>query len=103
MRLPVKLPRVKLRALPQSSASFRPAVPVASIPAARYATGAERHGTTLQYDLQYNDLTIQSTTKHKGRGSMFKSCAGLVALSSLLLSGVVGAQEKIRVGVTATL
>ena len=34
---------------------------------------------------------------------MFKSCAGLVALSSLLLSGAALAQEKIRVGVTATL
>ena len=34
---------------------------------------------------------------------MFKSCAGLVALSSLLLSGAALAQEKIKVGVTATL
>jgi len=34
---------------------------------------------------------------------MLKSCAGLVALSSLLLSGVAVAQEKIKVGVTATL
>src|SRR5438876_4535162 len=34
---------------------------------------------------------------------MFKSCAGLVALSSLLLSGAAVAQEKIKVGVTATL
>src|SRR4249919_4269832 len=34
---------------------------------------------------------------------MFKSCAGLVALSSLLLSGGALAQEKIKVGVTATL
>ena len=34
---------------------------------------------------------------------MFKSCAGLVALSSLLLSGAAFAQEKIKVGVTATL
>ena len=34
---------------------------------------------------------------------MFRSCAGLVALSSLLLSGAAFAQEKIKVGVTATL
>src|SRR4026208_1089223 len=34
---------------------------------------------------------------------MFRSCAGLVALSSLLLSGAALAQEKIKVGVTATL
>jgi branched-chain amino acid transport system substrate-binding protein len=34
---------------------------------------------------------------------MFRSCAGLVALSSLLLSSAAFAQEKIKVGVTATL
>src|SRR2546423_8306377 len=34
---------------------------------------------------------------------MFKSCAGLVALSTLLLSSAALAQEKIKVGVTATL
>src|ERR1700742_4643737 len=34
---------------------------------------------------------------------MLKSCTGLVALSSLLLSGAALAQDKIRVGVTATL
>src|SRR5271167_4909155 len=34
---------------------------------------------------------------------MLRGCAGLVALSSLLLSGVAMAQEKIKVGVTATL
>jgi branched-chain amino acid transport system substrate-binding protein len=34
---------------------------------------------------------------------MFRSCAGLVALSTLLLSSAALAQEKIKVGVTATL
>jgi len=54
--------------------------------------GMERPGNTTTWQ-----------NKDKGRGLMFKSCAGLVALSSLLLSGVAVAQEKIRVGVTATL
>jgi branched-chain amino acid transport system substrate-binding protein len=34
---------------------------------------------------------------------MFRSCAGLVALGTLLLSSAALAQEKIKVGVTATL
>ena len=34
---------------------------------------------------------------------MLKSCVGLVALSSLLLSSAAFAQDKIKVGVTATL
>ena len=34
---------------------------------------------------------------------MLKSSLGLIALSSLLLSGAAVAQEKIKVGVTATL
>ena len=34
---------------------------------------------------------------------MLRSCTGLVALSTLLLSSVAMAQEKIKVGVTATL
>ena len=34
---------------------------------------------------------------------MLRSCAGLVALSTLLLSSAAMAQEKIKVGVTATL
>ena len=49
----------------------------------------------------WNDLTQKPAIQ--GRGSMFRSCAGLVALSSLLLSGAAFAQEKIKVGVTATL
>src|SRR5689334_20523939 len=44
-----------------------------------------------------NDLARQ------GRSSMLKSCVGLVALSTLLLSSTAFAQDKIRVGVTATL
>jgi branched-chain amino acid transport system substrate-binding protein len=34
---------------------------------------------------------------------MLRSCAGLVALTTLLLSSAAMAQEKIKVGVTATL
>ena len=34
---------------------------------------------------------------------MLKSCVGLVALSTLLLSSTAFAQDKIKVGVTATL
>jgi ABC-type branched-subunit amino acid transport system substrate-binding protein len=39
----------------------------------------------------------------QGRSSMLKSGLGLVALASLMLSGTALAQEKIKVGVTATL
>src|SRR5207248_9677088 len=59
------------------------------------------HGDSLERP----DDTRPDNTKPaiQGRGSMFRSCAGLVALSSLLLSGAALAQEKIKVGVTATL
>src|SRR6201987_6435628 len=38
-----------------------------------------------------------------GRRPMLKGSVGLIALSSLLLSGTAFAQDKIKVGVTATL
>src|SRR5262245_64183287 len=38
-----------------------------------------------------------------GRRAMLKGRVGLIALMSLLLSGAAVAQEKIKVGVTATL
>src|SRR6201986_1426885 len=39
----------------------------------------------------------------QGRSSMLKRCVGLAALSTLLLSNAAFAQDKIKVGVTATL
>jgi ABC-type branched-subunit amino acid transport system substrate-binding protein len=94
MRLPGKFRRVKLRAPAPSSVSFRPAIPNAF-----RLTMGNRPSTAGRF---WSDLTTQKLAI-QGRGSMFKSCAGLVALSSLLLSGGALAQEKIKVGVTATL
>src|SRR5579871_2155736 len=49
------------------------------------------------------EMRPSTNPARQGRSSMLKSCVGLVALSSLLLSGAAFAQDKIRVGVTATL
>src|ERR1700751_6169030 len=48
---------------------------------------------------------IAATNKpaRQGRREMLKGCVGLVALTSLLLSGAALAQDKIRDGVTATI
>src|SRR6476659_11159796 len=45
----------------------------------------------------------RKTSRRNKEEAMLKGSLGLIALSSLLLSGAATAQEKIKVGVTATL
>src|SRR5215471_13731366 len=85
MRLPVKRHRVKRRAPFSASVSLRPDRPrfrMAALAAMRPAA---------------SDLAT------KGRRAMLKGSVGLIALGSLVFSGAAVAQEKIKVGVTATL
>src|ERR1700756_1507728 len=86
MRLPVKPWAVETRALSRSSASLaqimRSFANAATSPAAQGA-----------------NLSLATS----GRSAMLKGSVGLIALTSLFLSGAATAQEKIKVGVTATL